>query len=120
MPPSLATSQYPWPSGVDARPTMGLLGESVVGSPGALASPKGITAGPLVAARAESTGTSVAAITSAASTTPLRTIEKYGGVMDDLTIGGYGHEPHVRLAQAREEAPVVYSHTHRAWVALSH
>jgi cytochrome P450 len=100
---------------------MGLLGESVVGSPGAVASPKGITAGPVVAARAVvCTGTSIVANTSAASTTPLRTIEKYGGVVDDLTIGGYGHEPHLRLAQAREDAPVVYSETHRAWVALSH
>src|SRR5256885_11306306 len=101
--------------------TMGLFGDSVVGSPGALASPKGIPAGPVEAARAVgNTGTTVVANASAASTTPLRTIEKYVGVVDDLTIGGYGHEPHVRLARSREKAPVAYSEKHRAWVALSH
>src|SRR2546423_510451 len=102
-------------------PTMGRFGEMVAAAPGAQATPKGNTAGPVEAARAVgNTGTTVAANTSAASTTPLRTIEKYVGVVDDLTIGGYGHEPHVRLARAREKAPVAYSERHRAWVALSH
>jgi cytochrome P450 len=41
-------------------------------------------------------------------------------VSDDLRLPGAGHTLHGRLATARAAAPVVWSETHDAWVALSH